>query len=105
MNNPHSAHRTGKYAHAVFHPIKFWAVGNEPDLLINPGTKKPFTVAKYISDFIQCSLAMHQSDPTIQVFGPEFSYMVQVQARPMLMGSYGWKASKPVVDDSCSCYY
>src|SRR5437879_3973144 len=78
MNNPDSAQRIGKYAHAVFHPIKFWAVGNEPDLLINPDTKKPFTVTKYINDFIQYSLALHQSGPTIQVFGPEFSHMGQV---------------------------
>ena len=73
MNNPHSAQRIGKYAHASFHSIKFWTVGNEPDLLINPDTKKPFTVAEYIKAFIQYSLAMHQSDPTIQVFGPEIS--------------------------------
>ncbi len=73
MNNPHSRWRTGKYAHAPFHPIKFWTVGSEPDHLLNPDTGKPFTVAEYINDFIQFSILMHQNNPSIQVFGPEIS--------------------------------
>jgi Glycoside hydrolase family 44 len=73
MNNPHSEQRTGNYAHAPFHPIKLWTVGNEPDLLVNPDTGKPFTAAEYANAFIQFSLAMHEADPTIQVFGPEIS--------------------------------
>ncbi len=82
MNNPHSSLRTGKYANAPFHPIKFWTVGNEPDRLINPDTGKPFTVAEYINDFIQFSLMMHQNNPTIQVFGPEISQFYGVGAGP-----------------------
>src|SRR5207249_5614370 len=39
MNNPKSDQRTGKYARAPFHPIKFWSVGNEPDRLPNPASK------------------------------------------------------------------
>jgi hypothetical protein len=73
MNNPQSSFRKGKYAHAPFHPIKFWTVGNEPDLLLNPDTGKRFTVADYVNDFIQFSIIMHQNNPTIQVFGPEIS--------------------------------
>src|SRR5437588_3412059 len=73
MNHLHSTQRTGKYAHALFHPIKFWTVGNEPDQLINPDTGEKFTVADYVKAFIQFSLVMHQTDPTIQVFGPEIS--------------------------------
>ncbi len=82
MNNPSSDQRTGKYAHAPFHPIKFWTVGNEPDQLINPDTRKPFTVADYTSAFIQFSLIMHQIDPTIQVFGPEISQFYGVGDGP-----------------------
>jgi hypothetical protein len=62
MNNPHSEQRTGNYAHAPFHPIKFWTVGNEPDGLINPDTGKPFTVADYTNAFIQFSLVRHGSE-------------------------------------------
>ena len=82
MNNPHSGQRTGNYAHAPFHPIKFWTVGNEPDLLINPDTGKRFTVAEYTHAFIQFSLIMHQIDPTIQVFGPEISQFYGVGDGP-----------------------
>lgn len=73
MNNPHSTLRSGPYAHAPFHPIKFWTVGNEPDRLINPATGKTYTVAEYVKAFIQFSLAMHEKDPSIKVFGPEIS--------------------------------
>jgi hypothetical protein len=82
MNNPHSEQRTGNYAHAPFHPIKFWTVGNEPDLLVDPDTGKPFTVAAYANAFIQFSLVMHQVDPTIQVFGPEISQFYGVGDGP-----------------------
>ena len=82
MNNLHSDLRTGKYAHAPFHPIKFWTVGNEPDHLLNPDTGKPFTVAEYVNDFIQFSTAMHQNNPTIQVFGPELSQFYGVGLGP-----------------------
>jgi hypothetical protein len=73
MNNQHSVLRTGNYAHAPFHPIKLWTIGNEPDRLINPDTGKKYTVAEYVQTFIQFSTAMHQADPTIKVFGPEIS--------------------------------
>ena len=82
MNNPHSEQRTGDYANAPFHPIKFWTVGNEPDGLVNPDTGKPFTVAEYTNAFIQFSLVMHQIDPTIQVFGPEISQFYGVGDGP-----------------------
>jgi hypothetical protein len=70
MNNPHSIQRS---ATAPYHPIKYWSVGNEPDLLTNPDTGEPYTVAEYTRAFIAYSLAMHARDPSIQVFGPEIS--------------------------------
>jgi hypothetical protein len=73
MNNRLSVQRTGNLAKAPFHPIKFWTVGNEPDRLINPDTGRKYTVGEYVQTFIQFSIAMHQIDPTIQVFGPEIS--------------------------------
>ena len=82
MNDPKSSFRTGQNASAPFHPIKFWTVGNEPDLLINSDTGKRFTVEEYTKDFIQFSLAMHQNDSTIQVFGPELSQFDGVGVGP-----------------------
>ena len=73
MNNQHSDQRIAKYANAPFHPVKYWTVGNEPDKLINPATGHLYTVAEYVHDFIQYSIAMHRTDPTIKVFGPEIS--------------------------------
>jgi len=90
MNNPHSSFRTGKYAHAPFHPIKFWAVGNEPDRLINPDTGKLFTVAEYVNDFILFSTTMHQNNPTIQVFGPELSQFSGLGAGPTDANGAQW---------------
>jgi len=82
MNNPRSEQRTGNNAKASFHPIKYWTVGNEPDLLVNPDTRKIFTAAEYANTFIQFSLVMHEVDPTIQVFGPEISQFYGVGDGP-----------------------
>jgi Glycoside hydrolase family 44 len=73
MNNSKSIQRAGANASAPFHAIKFWSIGNEPDLLINPDTGRRYTVAEYTQAFITYSLAMHQRDPTIKIFGPEIS--------------------------------
>jgi hypothetical protein len=83
LNNPHSVQRVARYAQTPFHPVKFWTVGNEPDKLINPATGKKYTVKDYVQDFIQFSLAMHHSDPTIKVFGPEISQFYGPGAGPV----------------------
>jgi hypothetical protein len=70
MNNRQSIQRS---ANAPFHAIKYWSVGNEPDLLTDPDTGQIYTVAEYTQAFIAYSLAMHAKDPSIQVFGPELS--------------------------------
>ena len=70
MNNPQSIQRD---AGAPYHPVKYWTVGNEPDLLTNPDTGKIYTVTEYTQAFIAYSLAMHTRDPGIKVFGPELS--------------------------------
>ncbi len=73
MNNLRSDQRIAHFAHAPFHPVKYWTVGNEPDKLINPASGHLYTVAEYVHDFIQYSIAMHRADPTIKIFGPEIS--------------------------------
>lgn len=70
MNNPQSIQRG---AGSPYHAIKYWSVGNEPDLLTNPDTGKKYTVAEYTRAFIAYSQAMHTRDPNIKVFGPELS--------------------------------
>jgi hypothetical protein len=70
MNNPQSIQRS---AGTPYHSIKYWSVGNEPDLLTNPDTGEKYTVAQYTQAFITYSLAMHTKDPSIKVFGPELS--------------------------------
>lgn len=82
MSNPKSTLRTGKFAHVQIHPIAFWTVGNEPDRLNDPSTGKPYTVAGYVRDFIQFSIAMHQNNPSIRVFGPEISQFYGVGVGP-----------------------
>lgn len=73
LNNSRSSQRTGKYAHAPYHAVKYWTVGDEPDTLIDPATGKKYLVRDYVNDFIQFSTVMHRMDPTIKVFGPDIS--------------------------------
>ena len=84
MSNPQSIIRKKNgLANVQIHPIKFWSVGNEPDKLMDPDQPgKPLTVAAYVNDFIQYSIAMHQNNPTIQVFGPEISQFYGLGAGP-----------------------
>jgi len=82
MNNKKSIQRTGTYAHAPFHPVALWTVGNEPDRLVNPDTGKLYTVNDYVQAFIQFSTVMHQNDPTIKVFGPEISQFYGLGSGP-----------------------
>jgi hypothetical protein len=95
MNNPKSDLRTGKYAHAPFHPIKFWTVGNEPDRIINPSspTNDIYTVSDYVNEFIEYSKVMHQNDPTIKVFGPEISQFYGLGAGPVDAQGQLWMES------------
>ena len=84
MSNPKSIFRQrNNLANVQIHPIKFWSVGNEPDKLMDPDQPgKPLTVAAYVNDFIQYSMAMHQNNPTIKVFGPEISQFYGVGVGP-----------------------
>ncbi len=71
LNNSKSIQRMD--AKAPFHPVTYWTIGNEPDLLINPDTQQIYTVEQYTDAFIAYSLAMHEKDPSIKIFGPEIS--------------------------------
>jgi hypothetical protein len=90
MNNPHSPMRSGSRQQDPFHPVRFWNVGNEPDLTKNPLTGKPYTVTEYANSFIQFSIKMHQNDQAIKVFGPEISQYYGVGAGPLDAGGHAW---------------
>ncbi len=83
MSNPNSKPRKDFSKVPVpIHPIKFWSVGNEPDRLIDPATGQTYTVKDYVEDFIAYSIAMHQNNPAIEVFGPELSQFYGVGIGP-----------------------
>jgi hypothetical protein len=88
MNNLKSFLRLG--TNDPYHPVHLWAVGNEPDRLINPATGHAYTVQDYVSTFIQYSMAMHQNDPTIKVFGPELSQFYGLGAGPFDASGKAW---------------
>jgi len=90
MNNIHSPLRAGEHAHDPYYPVKFWTVGNEPDLASNPITQQPYTVHDYVNAFIQFSQAMHSSDPTIKIFGPEISQFYGIGAGPFDAEGHRW---------------
>lgn len=90
MNNSHSTLRTGEHAHDPYHPVKFWTVGNEPDLAIDPMTQQTYTVNSYVNAFIQFSQMMHRSDPTIKIFGPEISQFYGVGVGPFDAEGHLW---------------
>lgn len=100
MNNPHSSHHKTSLvighslnyncAQGPFHAVKLWSVGNEPDRLINTDTGKPYTVQQYLETFIPYSIAMHQNDPTIKVFGPEISQYLGPDAGPYDSENQPW---------------
>ncbi|GAC1648179.1 MAG: hypothetical protein NVS4B12_16440 [Ktedonobacteraceae bacterium] len=87
MNNKHSTQRTDPKA--PYHPVKFWTVGNEPDLK-EPNTGQKLTVAEYLNIFEQYSIKMHQNDPTIKVFGPELSQFYGLGAGPFDAQGHAW---------------
>jgi hypothetical protein len=55
--------------------IKYWSIGNEPDLYtsqsLQPAT---YSAADYCTTFRQYVTAMKAADPTIQILGPELSW-------------------------------
>jgi hypothetical protein len=111
-SNPKSSLRTCPFANVQIHPIKFWSVGNEPDQLIDPATSQQYTVKDYVKDFIAYSIAMHQNNPAIEVFGPELSQFYGVGVGPkdsertlwmegFLKGVADYEQAHP--EYSCSC--
>lgn len=73
--------------------VKYWAIGNEPDLFVKKRGASRYTVADYATDFVVYRQAMKAVDPTIIVMGPEISqfdaderYPVDATGEPWLRG-------------------
>lgn len=73
--------------------VKYWAIGNEPDLFVKKRGAKRYTVADYAAEFVAYRQAMKQIDSTIVVMGPEISqfdadeqYPVDATGEPWLRG-------------------
>jgi hypothetical protein len=56
--------------------IKYWEIGNEPDLYASAGpfVDAGYTVDDYATTFLSFAAAMKAVDPTIQILGPELSW-------------------------------
>jgi hypothetical protein len=58
--------------------IKYWSIGNEPDLYPTatglPASFASYTAADYCASFKSYAAAMKSVDPTIKLLGPELSY-------------------------------
>lgn len=73
--------------------VKYWAIGNEPDLFVKKRGALRYTVADYAADFVAYRQAMKAVDPDIIVMGPEISqfdaderYPVDATGEPWLRG-------------------
>jgi hypothetical protein len=66
--------------------VKYWEIGNEPDLYASGGDLAGYSVARFIADFQAMASAMKQVDPSIKILGPELSWMYY----PNQTGSNDW---------------
>jgi hypothetical protein len=54
--------------------VKYWEIGNEPDLYAGKDKPDGYGVSDYCASFRSFAEAMKAVDPTIQVLGPELSW-------------------------------
>lgn len=53
--------------------VRYWAIGNEPDLFVRKRNRDVYNVSDYVNDFRAFRAAMRAVDPSIIVMGPETS--------------------------------
>ncbi len=54
--------------------VRYWEIGNEPDLYSDQGDAPGYAVEQFCSDFSDFSAAMKRVDPRIWILGPELSW-------------------------------
>jgi hypothetical protein len=73
--------------------VKYWGIGNEPDLYVANGLSG-FTVEQYDAEWREWARAMRAVDPTIQLIGPDVSQFVgDTQGSAYLQARTDWLAS------------
>ena len=65
--------------------VKYWEIGNEPDLYSDQGDVPGYGVEQFCADFNAYSAAMKRVDPSIAILGPELSWRYYPQT-----GSNDW---------------
>jgi glycosyl hydrolase family 39 (putative alpha-L-iduronidase) len=54
--------------------VRYWEIGNEPDLYSDQGDVPGYDVERFAGDFNAFSAAMKRVDPSIRILGPELSW-------------------------------
>jgi hypothetical protein len=58
--------------------VKYFSIGNEPDIYVDGGHLASYSVDQYCQTFSAFADAMKQVDPTIRIVGPDFSWKYQL---------------------------
>lgn len=58
--------------------VKYWIIGNEPDIYSITGGKPNYTVDNYCDDFRSYATVMKAKDPNIKIMGPEICWAYQL---------------------------
>jgi hypothetical protein len=69
--------------------VKYWEIGNEPDIYSDQGDYPGYSVSDYANDFNNFSQAMRQADPSIKILGPELAW----KYFPNVTGTNDWLAA------------
>ncbi|HXY38929.1 MAG TPA: hypothetical protein VEQ10_04620, partial [Vicinamibacteria bacterium] len=60
--------------------VRYWEIGNEPDLYSDQGDRPGYDTARFCADFNDWSAAMKRVDSSILVLGPELSWKYYPQS-------------------------
>lgn len=70
--------------------VRYWAIGNEPDLFVAKRGAKSYTVAEFVRDFKAFRAAMKAVDPSIIIVGPEISQYTGPSSYPLDATGVNW---------------
>jgi hypothetical protein len=70
--------------------VRYWAIGNEPDLFVTKRGADSYTVADYVRDFKAFRAAMKAVDPSILILGPEISQYTGPSSYPVDQEGNNW---------------
>lgn len=70
--------------------VRYWAIGNEPDLYVRKRGAKSYNAADYARDFKLYKAAMKAIDPSIIMLGPEISQYTGPTGYPVDATGVNW---------------